>query len=95
MTPIPPMESFDERTYAIIGAAQEVHSVLGPGYVERVYGFGLGCEFRRRRIPFEREVALPVSYKGEVMENAYRIDFLCFGEVLVELKALLTTGGVE
>jgi GxxExxY protein len=95
MRPIPPMEDFDERTYAIIGAAQEVHSVLGCGYLERVYGFALGCEMRRRDIPFEVEVELPISYKGDVMPGAYRIDFLCFGEVLVELKALSTTGSIE
>jgi GxxExxY protein len=95
MTPMTPNHSFDERTYAIIGAAQEVHRVLGPGFLERVYQAALACELRRRGISFEREVDLPISYKGELLDCSYRVDFLCHQEVIVETKAQSATGGPE
>jgi GxxExxY protein len=91
MTP----SDFDPRTYAIIGAAKEVHQVLGCGYLERVHHLAMINELRRRGIPFEVEVVLPVTYKGDLLDCTYRIDLLCYGEVLVELKALSSLGGVE
>lgn len=86
---------FDARTYAVIGAAQEVHTVLGCGYLERVYQLALANELRRRGIPFEAEVEAQVVYKGDRLDCHYRFDLLCFGEVLVELKALPGLGPVE
>jgi GxxExxY protein len=86
---------FDPRTYAIIGAAQEVHRILGCGYLERVYHLAMINELRRRNIPFAVEVVLPVSYKGDLLDCTYRIDLLCFGEVLVELKALGQLSSLE
>jgi GxxExxY protein len=77
----------DPRTYAIIGAALEVFHVLGQGYLERGYQEALANEFRRRGIPFSREVELPMVYKGDVLPCTYRVDFVCFDDVLVELKA--------
>ncbi|MEK6985337.1 MAG: GxxExxY protein [Candidatus Thermoplasmatota archaeon] len=94
ITPISPNEP-DRQTYAIIGAALEVHRTLGSGFLERVYQQALAREFALRGIPFEREVELPIPYKGEPLDCLYKIDFLCYGEVLVELKALSSTGGVE
>lgn len=90
-----PNDEFDPRTYAIIGAAKEVHRVLGCGYLERVYQLALANEFRRRGIPHESEVALQVSYKGDLLDCSYRLDFLCFDEVIVELKALNGTSAIE
>lgn len=90
-----PNDEFDPRTYAIIGAAKEVFHVLGCGYVERVYQLALANEFRRRGIPFEAEVDLQVTYKGDTLDCSYRLDFLCYDEVIVELKALNSTGPVE
>lgn len=95
MTPIPDDDSFDERTYAIIGAAQDVHTVLGPGFLEIVYHLAMANELRRRDIPFEIEVELPVIYKGDTLGCTYRVDILAFGEVIVELKALKATGPIE
>ena len=85
----------DPQTYAIIGAAMEVHRQLGHGFLEAVYQEALAFELADRNIPFEREVALPIAYKGRRMPCSYRADFVCFGEVVVELKALSQLTGVD
>jgi GxxExxY protein len=78
----------DPQTFAIIGAAFEVHRVLGCGFSKPVYREGFTNELRRRNLPFAREVALPVYYKGDLLPLHYRADFVCFGDIIVELKAL-------
>jgi GxxExxY protein len=85
----------DPRTYAIIGAAMEVHKLLGCGFLEPVYQEALAIEFTARGIPFRREVRLPVRYKGQVLVTAYCADFICFDSVVVELKALAWMSGTE
>ena len=78
----------DPETYAVIGAAMEVHQVLGCGFLENVYQQALAKEFEIREIPFSKEVQFPVSYKGEVLDCTYQADFMCYDSVIVELKAL-------
>jgi len=77
----------DEITDAIIGAAIEVHRVLGPGLLESVYETALCHEFSLRGIQHQRQIAVDVVYKNLKIEGQ-RLDLLVQGEVVVELKSL-------
>jgi GxxExxY protein len=72
----------------IIGCAIEVHRELGPGLLESVYGAALSRELSREGIAFQRQLALPVVYKGEVLGLDFRIDILVEDLVIVELKSV-------
>jgi len=85
----------DPRTYALIGAAMEVHRQLGCGFLEGVYHEAYALELTLRDIPYRREVDLPVFYKGRKLNIFYRADFICYDDIIVELKALAKLGKVE
>ena len=78
----------NQITQAVIGAAMEVHRTLGPGLLESAYHECLCRELTVRGIPFERERALPVEYKGVRLECGYRLDLLVAGAVVVEVKSV-------
>ena len=79
---------YKEESYAIVGAAMQVHTVLGCGFVEKVYQEALEIEFTKRGIPFEREKCLTINYKGETLKSNFYVDFLCYDTIVVELKAV-------
>jgi GxxExxY protein len=85
----------DPRTYALIGAAMEVHRQLGCGFLEAVYQEAMALEMANRDISFQAQVELPVFYKGTRLTVFYKADFVCFGSIIVELKALSQIGGIE
>ena len=85
----------DPETYAIIGAAMEVHRELGNGFLEAVYQDALEIELTQRGIPFSREHPVPVTYKSHVLGSPYRADFVCYGSIIVELKAIKTLTDIE
>jgi GxxExxY protein len=95
MSQMTQMDSGDPRTYAILGAAMEVHRCLGPGFLEAVNQEALAVELEVRGIPFRREVELPVIYKGHVLKTTYREDFICFESVILELKTIAKLGANE
>jgi GxxExxY protein len=78
----------NEITEIIIGAAIEVHRTIGPGLLESAYVQCLCYELALRKIPFQREVALPVHYKGLKLDCGYRIDLVVADAVVVEIKAV-------
>ena len=78
----------NEITHEIIGAAIEVHKLLGPGLLESTYEECLCHELARRGIPFERQKPVPVVYKEVKLECGYRLDLLVAETVILELKSV-------
>jgi len=80
---------FKDESYQIIGACMAVHRELGCGFLEAVYQEALEEEFKIRKIPYVREVKLDISYKGKLLNKKYQADFVCYGLIILELKALV------
>jgi GxxExxY protein len=79
---------FEEETYAIRGAIFDVYKEMGCGFLEAVYQECLEKELFKRNIPFQSQVELQLGYKGETLKQTYKPDLICFGQVIVELKAV-------
>lgn len=79
---------YKQESYDIVGAAMYVYNKLGHGFLESVYQEALEIEFNRRNIPYEREKELQIVYDGVLLKQTYRADFLCYGKIIVELKAV-------
>ena len=81
-------QSLDRLSEQLIGACIEVHRALGPGLLESAYEECLCHELSLRSIPYERQVSLPVIYKGIKLDCGYRLDLVVAGKIVVELKAV-------
>lgn len=79
---------YKEESYKIIGAAFKVYNNLGHGFLEAVYQEALEIEFERQGIPCEREKELSIIYDGVQLKQTYKADFVCYGKISVELKAV-------
>jgi GxxExxY protein len=83
---------YKEESYAIQGAVFEVYREMGCGFLEPVYQECLQKEFMFRKIPFQAQQALDLTYKGEKLIQVYRPDFICYDKIIVELKAVKEVG---
>ncbi len=81
---------FKDEAYRIRGAAFDVYRSMGAGFLEGVYQECLALEFKRCEIPFEPLKALSLRYRGELLQQTYIADFVCYGQIIVELKAVRT-----
>lgn len=79
---------FKEESYKIVGTAFKVYNTLGHGFLEAVYQEALEIEFQKQGIPYEREKELKIQYDGVELKQTYKADFVCFGKIIVELKAV-------
>ncbi len=83
---------YKEEGFAIQGAIFEVYREMGAGFLEAVYQECLEKEFDRRGIPYQRKVELTLSYKGEKLIKTYEADLICYGKIILELKAVKEVG---
>ena len=79
---------FKEECYAIQGAVFEVYREMGCGFLEAVYQECMERELSRLSIPFVAQSELKLSYKGELLQQTYKPDLICYGKIIVELKAV-------
>ncbi len=84
---------YKEITEKIIGAAMEVHRVLGPGFLEAVYEEALCIELKKRGLSFHNQVELKINYQGTILKHKYRADLIVEDKVIVDTKA--TSGLTE
>jgi GxxExxY protein len=86
---------FDGLSNVVIGCALEVHRQLGPGLLESAYEAALAYELAQAGVPFERQVELPVFYKGNPLDSNYRLDMVVDGQLLLELKSVDVLQGIH
>jgi GxxExxY protein len=86
---------FDPESYAVIGAALAVHRALGPGLLESAYQRCLEFELHARDIEFERQVPIPVVYRGHAVDATYRADFIVARRLVVEVKSVQKLEGIH
>ena len=79
---------YKQESFEIVGAAMHVYNILGHGFLEAVYQEALEIEFKRRNIPYVREKELAISYDGVLLKQLYKADFVCYDNIIIELKAV-------
>lgn len=78
----------EEETYKIRGCLLNIHKELGCGFLEKVYQEALEMELSAANIPFSREKILPVYYNGKQLKQTYIADFVCYDNIIIEVKAV-------
>ena len=86
---------YKTEVFEIIGAAIEVHRELGHGFLEAVYQEAIQIEMARREIPFDSQKSLRIRYKDQILKKEYIADFICYGKIITEIKALDELSGKE
>ncbi len=86
---------YPNESYKIIGCMMRVHRELGCGFLEKVYQEALEREFIAEGIPFQREANLKIYYRGVPLQQEYIADFVCYGKIIVELKAISKLSDVD
>ena len=95
-TPMPNKKLlYEKEVYAITGAAMAVYNNLGVGFLEAVYQEAFEIELRKRNIPFESQKSLKIYYQGQELSKTYVADLICYGEIIVELKAISALSKTE
>ena len=84
-----------DEVYSVVGCAIEVHKELGFGFLEAVYQEAMELELTQRKIPFDAQMPLAILYKGQRLRKEYNADLICYGQIIVELKALERLSGRE
>lgn len=84
-----------DEVYSIIGAAMEVHSILGCGFLEPVYQEALEIELRKRKIPYAPQKQLPIYYKDNRLKKTYVADYIAFEKIVIEIKAITHLSSLE
>ncbi len=79
---------FKEESFKIIGICMNIHSILGNGFLEAFYSEVLEKEFVKNNIPYQREVKLDLFFNGEKLDKKYKADFICFDNIILEIKAV-------
>ena len=80
--------AFKQECYDIVGLCMLVHKELGSGFLEGVYQEALEIEFVKADIDHQRECQIEINYKGVILDKRYYADFLCYNEIILELKAV-------
>ncbi len=78
---------YKDESYKIIGACMKVHNELGCGFLEAVYHEALAIELKNQNIPFTQKQQLNIIYRGQTLNKHYEADFICYNEIIVEIKA--------
>ena len=86
---------FKDEVYQIVGAAMEVSNHLGCGFLEAVYQEALSLEFSERQIPHVQQKRIQIKYKNTILQKHYIADFLCYEQIIVEIKALKQLTSIE
>ncbi len=86
---------YEQEVYNINGAIYEVYKRLGCGFLEKVYQEALEQEFKFRNIPYEREKEFKIKYRDSFLHQTYIADFVCYGKIIIELKAVEEILGIH